>query len=83
MFQFHSKKFQYFLQLYDYLAAAEENSELDDDTVEENSVTWENYSDIWFELKIKDFIDLEPDLGFVKLILAKSPMLKKVSLVLD
>lgn len=50
----------------------------------DDPITLEQYSDIWLghlnELEIDDFVDLPHLLDFVKLIMAKSPMLKKVSI---
>nr|XP_043639682.1 F-box/FBD/LRR-repeat protein At1g13570-like [Erigeron canadensis] len=52
-----------------------------------DSITLEDYSDIWLErlneFEIVDFINLELEMEFVKLILAKSPVLKKVRITLD
>ncbi|KAI3727088.1 hypothetical protein L1987_66897 [Smallanthus sonchifolius] len=60
----------------------------DDILLEEDemvSFTLEDYSDIMFEhlneLEIKDFSDAENELDFVKLVLAKSPVLKKVRIL--
>ncbi|XP_071695479.1 F-box/FBD/LRR-repeat protein At1g13570-like [Rutidosis leptorrhynchoides] len=52
--------------------------------LKDDPVTLERYSDIWLknlnELKIDEFIDFKLYLEFVQLILANSPMLKKVSI---
>nr|XP_043608392.1 F-box/FBD/LRR-repeat protein At1g13570-like [Erigeron canadensis] len=49
-------------------------------------INLQDYSDIWLEhlkeLEIEDFVNLEHLLEFVKLILTKSPVLKKVSIFL-
>ncbi|KAK1431237.1 hypothetical protein QVD17_14550 [Tagetes erecta] len=55
---------------------------------EYHSDVWlEHISDVWLEnlieLKIKYFSNLEPELAFVKFILARSPKLKKVSIICD
>ncbi|XP_076902572.1 F-box/FBD/LRR-repeat protein At1g13570-like isoform X2 [Bidens hawaiensis] len=54
---------------------------------EEYSVVWEDYSDVWLEhlneLQIDHFTNYEPEMEFVKFILARSPKLKKVSLLSD
>lgn len=51
------------------------------------SVTLENCMDIWLdhlsEFEMEDFTNLKPYLEFVKLILAKAPVLKKLIIVLD
>ncbi|KAJ0667130.1 putative FBD domain, leucine-rich repeat domain superfamily, F-box-like domain superfamily [Helianthus annuus] len=53
--------------------------------LEEYSVIFENYSDVWLEhlneLKIQHFSNLKPELELVKFILARSPNLKKVILI--
>ncbi|KAM0042997.1 putative leucine-rich repeat domain superfamily, F-box-like domain superfamily [Helianthus debilis subsp. tardiflorus] len=62
------------------------DTDYDSDVYEEyHSDVWlEHLSNVWLEhlieLKIRDFSNLEPELEFVKLILAKSPKLKKVSI---
>ncbi|KAJ0901358.1 putative F-box-like domain superfamily protein [Helianthus annuus] len=62
------------------------DTDYDSDVYEEyHSDVWlEHLSNVWLEhlieLKITDFSNLEPELEFVKLILAKSPKLKKVSI---
>nr|XP_043639685.1 F-box/FBD/LRR-repeat protein At1g13570-like [Erigeron canadensis] len=52
-----------------------------------NPVTLEDHSDIWlehlYELKIEYVANLKTELEVVKLILAKSPVLKKARIVLD
>ena len=51
------------------------------------SFTVDSYSDIWLEhlneVHFKGFKDWGNELNFVKLILAKSPVLKKVRIILD
>lgn len=51
------------------------------------SASLESCSDIWLEhleeLEIRNFIDLGVTMEFMKLILAKSPVLKKVIIILD
>ncbi|KAI7736647.1 hypothetical protein M8C21_028452, partial [Ambrosia artemisiifolia] len=63
------------------------DGEIDDVVVEECSVKLKEYSDVWLEhlneLEIKYFTNLEPELEFVKFILARSPALKKVMLLTD
>ncbi|MFS7961029.1 hypothetical protein Hanom_Chr08g00709981 [Helianthus anomalus] len=62
------------------------DTDYDSDVYEEyHSNVWlEHLSNVWLEhlikLKIRDFSNLEPELEFVKLILAKFPKLKKVSI---
>ncbi|KAF5806783.1 putative FBD domain-containing protein [Helianthus annuus] len=53
--------------------------------LEKCSVMFEEYSYVWLEhlneLEIEDFSNFEPELEFVKFILARSPNLKKVILL--
>ncbi|XP_076902577.1 F-box/FBD/LRR-repeat protein At1g13570-like [Bidens hawaiensis] len=54
------------------------------DCVEEHSIAWEEYSDVWLEhlneLEIDYFYNSKREMEFVKFILARSPKLKKVSI---
>ncbi|KAI7728731.1 hypothetical protein M8C21_005305 [Ambrosia artemisiifolia] len=63
------------------------DGEIDDVVVEECAVKLKEYSDVRLEhlneLEIKYFTNLEPELEFVKFILARSPALKKVMLLTD
>ncbi|KAM0060415.1 putative F-box domain, leucine-rich repeat domain superfamily, F-box-like domain superfamily [Helianthus debilis subsp. tardiflorus] len=51
------------------------------------SFEWEEYSDVWLEhlheLDFDCFNNLKPEMDFVKFILARSPKLKKVSILSD
>ncbi|KAJ0635745.1 putative leucine-rich repeat domain superfamily, F-box-like domain superfamily [Helianthus annuus] len=63
----------------------DEDSDKETLKLEEYSVIFENYSDVWLEhlneLKIQHFRNFNPELELVKFILARSPNLKKVILI--
>ncbi|GJW44560.1 F-box/FBD/LRR-repeat protein-like protein [Tanacetum coccineum] len=65
-------------------SSAEEDSSSEEDI---HSFTLEDYSHIWLEhmreLHIRGFINSENEMNFVRLVLAKSPVLKKVRIFLD
>ncbi|KAJ0428602.1 putative leucine-rich repeat domain superfamily, F-box-like domain superfamily [Helianthus annuus] len=63
----------------------DEDSDKETLKLEEYSIIFENYSDVWLEhlneLKIQHFRNFNPELELVKFILARSPNLKKVILI--
>nr|XP_043633078.1 F-box/LRR-repeat protein 13-like [Erigeron canadensis] len=73
------------LRLVEHLTIA--NEWIDMLFIETNPIKLEGYSDIrlehLYELKIEYFANLSTELEFVKLILAKSPLLKKAKIVLN